>query len=569
MSRQAADTVMSRLAGLLDSGRGGESPVLSRTFRALCALGWMERRLVLPALCVAVALAALALVPPILLAELIDKAFPSRNAAAGVAIGAGIACVAIIDAAFSLTRRMLAVRAGLRLQRAILVPAFATAMRLPLDHKLARDQGLLGRTFEEAERLAQNATEGLIEFCTAAGLIGVLAGALIYVDLPAALAIIAVVGALASLHIVLARRLRTYEAAWFETRSRFWSHIVEAIAYMNTVRFNSAHRFAEERFSERLDQDFAARLRTADLSACLDAAGRLAAGLVVALIALLGGFRVMDGAMSVGDFVLVLSIGGSLAAPVLALLKSFDDMQAATVSLRRLCALAEVNAEDIPLEVAPAQKGPAHLSIEGLRFSYSRNGKPVLAGLSCVFKPGERVALVGPSGIGKSTLASLIFSARRPDDGVVRLGGVPIERIPLAELRQRILVMPHEVDVFTGTVAENISLGASEAGLESIVNAARIAGLDADIEALPKGYDTVLGQGGVELSAGQKQRLGIARSVLRKPDILVLDESTSALDLATEARVLDRLLEHLPATTIIAITHRSSVVERMGRTIEI
>ena len=425
MSRQAADARSTfRLTGLLDSGkRGGESPDLSRTFRALCALGWKQRRLVLPALCAAVVLAALALVPPILLAELIDKAFPSRNGAAGAAIGAGIACVAVIDSAFSLARRMLAARAGLRLQRAMLVPAFATALRLPVDHKLARDQGLLGRTFEEVERLAQNATEGLIEFCTAAGMIVVLASALFYVDLPAAFAIIAIVGALALLHIVLARSLRTCEAAWFETRSRFWSHIVESIAYMNTVRFNSAHRFVEERFSERLDHDFAARLRAVDLSACLDAAGRLAAGLVVAAIALLGGFRVMDGAMSVGDFVLVLSLGGSLAAPVLALLKSFDDMQAATVSLGRLLALAEVYAEDIPLEVTVTEKGPVQLSIEGLRFSFSQDGPPVLAGLSCVFEPGERVALIGPSGIGKSTLASLIFAARRPDDGVVRLGG--------------------------------------------------------------------------------------------------------------------------------------------------
>lgn len=558
------------LAGLLNSGkRGRKNSDLSRTLRALCVLGWMQRHLVLPALCAAVVLAALALVPPFLLAELIDKAFPSRNSAAGLAIGVGIACVAVIDAACSLARRMFAARAGLQLQRDMLMPAFATSLRLPVDHKLARDQGLLGRTFEEVERLAQNATEGLIECGMAAGMIAVLAAALVYVDWQAAFAIVAIVGALALLHIVLARSLRAREAAWFETRSRCWSHIVESIAYMNTVRFNSAHRFAEERFCERLERDLAARFSTIELAAYLDTAGRLAAGLIVAAIALLGGLRVMDGAMSVGDFVLVLSIGGSLSAPVLALVKSFDDMQTTTVSVNRLSALAEAHAEDIPLELDPAQKGPVQLSIENLGFSYSRDGAPVLAGLSCVFEPGERVAVVGPSGIGKSTLASLIFAARRPDDGVMRLNGVPIERIPLAILRQRILIVPHEIDIFTGTVAENIALGARESGLESIANAVRIAGLDAEIGALPQGYDTLLGQGGVDLSAGQKQRIGIARAVLRAPDILVLDESTSALDLATERRVLDKLLEHLPRATVIAITHRSSVVERMERAIEI
>lgn len=558
------------LAGLLRSGeREGPTSDLCWTLRVSCALGWTQRRLVLPALCAAVVLASLALLPPILLAELIDRAFPSRNAAVGIAIGAGIACIALVDAACSLARRMLAASAGLQLQRDMLLPAFATALRLPIDHELARDQGLLGRTFEEVERFALNATEGLIEFGMAAGMLLVLTGALIFVDWQAALAVIGIVGVLASLHIVLARSLRARESAWFDTRSRCWSHIVESIAYMNTVRVNSAHRFAEGRFSERLEQDLAVRLSTVELSAWLDAAGRLGAGLIVAAIALLGGFRVMDGAMSVGDFVLVLSIGGSLSAPALALLKSVDDMQVATVALNRLSALAEANAEDIPMETLRAQKGSALLSIEDLRFSYVRDGTPVLAGLSCVFEPGERVALVGPSGIGKSTLASLIFAARHADDGVIRLGGIPIQKIPLAILRQRVLIVPHEIDIFTATVAQNIALDALETDQAAIVNAARIAGLDADIEALSQGFDTLLGQGGVELSAGQKQRIGIARAVLRRPDILVLDESTSSLDLVTERRVLVALLEHLSRTTIIAITHRSSMVERMGRVIEI
>jgi ABC-type bacteriocin/lantibiotic exporter with double-glycine peptidase domain len=277
----------------------------------------------------------------------------------------------------------------------------------------------------------------------------------------------------------------------------------------------------------------------------------------------------MAGAMSIGDFVLVLSIGGSLSAPVLALVKSFDEMQTATVSVGRLSALAEARVEDIPPAASPAQREPAQLRIENLRFSYVRDGAPVIAGLSCVFAPGERVALIGPSGVGKSTLASLIFAARVPGDGAIRLGGVPIADIPLAVLRQKILVVPHEIDVFTGTVAENIALGAQDAGADRIAHAARIAGLQAEIEALPQDYDTLLGQGGVDLSAGQKQRLGIARAVLRAPDILVLDESTSSLDLATERRVLDGLLRHFSRTTIIAITHRASVVERMGRVIEV
>jgi ABC-type bacteriocin/lantibiotic exporter with double-glycine peptidase domain len=558
------------------SGRRSSSPWPAglpgdrgRTLQVLGTLGWMRRRLVLPALAAALLLAALALLPPLLLAELIDKAFPSRDAAMGLAIAAGIACIALIDAASSLARRLFAARAGLNLQRDMLIPAFASILRLPLDHVLGRDQGLLGQTLEEAEKLAQNATEGLIECGMALGIIAVLTAALVVADWRAASAIIAIIGVLTGLHLALARSLRARETAWFETRSQFWSHIVESIAYLNTVRVNSAHRFAEERFSTRLERDLAARFSSIALSAGLDAAGRLATGLIVAAIALLGGSRVMAGGMSIGDFVLVLSIGGSLSAPVLALVKSFDEMQAATVSVHRLSALARARAEDIPPEMPPARKGPARLDIDDLSFSYAPDGAQVIAGLSCTFAPGERVALVGPSGIGKSTLASLIFAARRADKGAIRLDGAPVAKIAIATLRQRILVVPHEIDVFTGTVAENIRLGIRDVGFNDIAHAASVAGLDAEITALSQGYDTRLGQAGVELSAGQKQRLGIARAILRQPDILVLDESTSSLDLATERRVLDGLLKHLPQTTIIAITHRPSVVERMERVIAI
>jgi len=545
-------------------------PGIGGLLRVLFALGWMQRHLLLPALVAAIALSGLALLPPVMLAYLIDTVFPGAHVAAVIGVGVGIACIALIDAACSLVRRMLAARAGLRMQRQLLVPAFAAVLRLPMDHRLARDQGLLGRTFEEAERLAQGATEGLLEFALAIGMITVLSAAMLYVDAQVGLVVIAIVTILAVLHVALARSLRAREAKWFETRARYWSHIVESIAYADTLRFNSAHRFSEDRFEHRLEGDLSAHLSVIRMSACLDAVGRFAGGLIIAAIALFGGLRVVQGGMSIGDFVLFVSVGGSLSVPVLALVKAFDDFQAMVVSVARFATLTRAPREDLPSSpVAIPKRPPVRLAVRNLRFSYSDGAAPVFADFSCDFAAGERVALVGPSGIGKSTLASLLFAARQPDSGEITLGGVPIGDIPLAELRQRIVVVPHEIDVFTGSVAENIALEPEAAERARVVNAACIAGIDADIRALPRDYDTLLGQGGVELSAGQKQRLGIARAVLRRPDILVLDESTSSLDLATERRVLDSLLDHLGDTTIIAITHRASVVERMDRVIDV
>jgi subfamily B ATP-binding cassette protein HlyB/CyaB len=554
------------LARLLEAGGAGGLP---RLLRVLLRLGWHQRHRMLPALIAALALSGLALAPPALLAHLIDNVFPSRTAMAVIAVGAGLGCIALMDAACAFTRRLLSAAAGIELRRALLEPAFAAVLRLPVDRRESRDQGLLGRTFEEVERLAQGASESLIELVLCLGTIAVLAVAMLIVDPQVGLIVIAIVAGLAALHVLFARALRAREGAWFEARSRYWAHLVEAIAYVATLRFNSAHGFAERRFEERLASDLDAHFAVIRMSAGLDAVGRLAGGLITAAIALVGGLRVIDGGMSIGDFVLFLSVGGSLSVPVLNLVKTFDDFQAMTISVARLSDIAAGQHEDVGGASVQQQSRGARLDVTGLSFRYAGAETPVLQDLWFSLAPGDKVAVVGPSGIGKSTLASLLFGARRPERGAILLDGKPLETIPLGELRRRIVVVPHEIDVFTGSVAENLTIGLPAMGTPDIRKAAAIAAIDADIMRLPQGYNTWLGQGGVDLSAGQRQRLGIARALLLQPNILILDESTSSLDSATETRVLDALLAHCAATTIVAITHRPSVAQRMQRSIVI
>ena len=565
-SAAAAEPDIAWLARLLEAASADGLP---RLLRVLLRLGWHQRHRMLPALIAALVLSALALAPPALLAHLIDNVFPSRTTTAVIAVGAGLGCIALMDAACAFTRRLLSAAAGIELRRALLEPAFAAVLRLPVDRKESRDQGLLGRTFEEVERLAQGASESLIELVLCLGTIAVLAVAMLVVDPQVGLMVIAIVAALAALHVLFARALRAREGAWFEARSRYWAHLVEAIAYVATLRFNSAHGFAERRFEERLASDLDAHFAVIRMSAGLDAVGRFAGGLITAAIALVGGLRVIDGGMSIGDFVLFLSVGGSLSVPVLNLVKTFDDFQAMTISVARLSDIATGAHEDVGgASVAHRSRG-ARLDVTGLSFRYAGAETPVLQDLWFSLAPGDKVAVVGPSGIGKSTLASLLFGARRPERGAILLDGKPLETIPLGELRRRIVVVPHEIDTFTGSVAENLTIGLPATGTLDIRKAAAIAGIDADIMRLPQGYDTWLGQGGVDLSAGQRQRLGIARAILLAPDILILDESTSSLDSATETRVLDALLAHCVSTTIVAITHRPSVAQRMQRSIVI
>ena len=543
---------------------------LGGLLRLLARLALAERRRLFPAVLASAALAALALLPPWLLAQMIDRAFTAASASLAIALSAGLLGAALLDAVLAGMRRLLAAEAGLAIREALLPPAFAAMLRLPANDSLARDQGVLGQTFEEVDRLARGASEEAVEILLGLATAMLLTAAMLVVEAHLGLVVLLLSAGLVALHLTAGRVLRRREAAWFEARSRHWAHLVESIAYTETVRLNGAHGFAETRLGARLSDDIAANRAVVRLSALLDAAGRLAGGLVVAAIALLGGASVIRGGMSLGDFVLFLAIGGALASPLLGLAKSLDELQAMTLSRARLARLAAAAHEPIGYGPPPTRVSrPARFAMEHVTFRYGGAPRPVLEGFSCEVGPGERLALLGTSGIGKSTLASLLFRLRNPEAGRILLDGVPIDAIPLDLLRRRIMWVPHQVDVFSGSLAENIAIGQPGADRTAIAHAAESAALAADILALPGGYDALLGAGGLDLSAGQRQRLGIARAILAAPDLLILDESTSSLDPGTEARVLDGLEAALPEATILAITHRESVAARMGRVIRL
>ncbi len=205
-----------------------------------------------------------------------------------------------------------------------------------------------------------------------------------------------------------------------------------------------------------------------------------------------------------------------------------------------------------------------HLSLEfrDVWFRYPKakddNAKDrgwALEGISFTAPAGSWVAVVGATGAGKSTLVELIPRLSDPDKGSVLVGGVPVRDLPLAELRARIGFVPQDTFLFSQTIGENIGLGA--ASQDAIVEAARIAQLDETVAELPQGYDTMLGERGINLSGGQKQRTAIARALARDPGIIVLDDALSAVDTETEAAILRNLKQALKGRTAVVVSHRS------------
>ncbi len=210
-------------------------------------------------------------------------------------------------------------------------------------------------------------------------------------------------------------------------------------------------------------------------------------------------------------------------------------------------------------EEIPASGG---IQFRQVSFSYAGSARPALQEADFSVRQGEVVGIIGPTGSGKSTLVNLVPRFYDATSGQVLVGGRDVTQIPTARLRERIAVVPQKALLFTGTIQDNLRWGSKDASLEEIRRAARIACADEFVSKLPEGYDTLLGQGGVNLSGGQKQRLSIARALLKKPRILILDDCTSALDATTEARVLAGILGDVRKTTVLLVSQRISTVMR-------
>jgi ATP-binding cassette subfamily B protein len=204
------------------------------------------------------------------------------------------------------------------------------------------------------------------------------------------------------------------------------------------------------------------------------------------------------------------------------------------------------------------------IAIEDLTFSFPGTDRPVLRDITLRIEPGQTAALVGPTGSGKSTLASLLPRLHEPPPGTVRLDGVDVREIPLARLREAVAVVPQEPFLFSESIAENIAFGVEPGDPDSlrarIAEAAAIARLDKDVEAFPRGYDTLVGERGITLSGGQKQRTALARALVVNPRILILDDALSAVDTYTEEEILSRLRAVMRQRTSIIVAHRISTV---------
>lgn len=280
-----------------------------------------------------------------------------------------------------------------------------------------------------------------------------------------------------------------------------------------------------------------------------------------------GGLRVVHGHITVGTFVAFMAYQMRVLPPLQALMGMYANLATVRVSLRRVSEILDepVEVTEQPAAIAlPAVRGD--IEFDDVTLSFGR-GAAVLEHLSFVARAGDVIAIVGPSGSGKSTIADLLLRLLDPDGGEIRIDGHRLRAVKLEDLRRRVALVDQEPCILHASIAENIRYARPDATDEELATAGRQAALERFIESLPQGYDTIVGERGMALSAGERQRIALARAFLTDPAILVLDEPTAALDTVTERQVVDGYETVMRGRTTIVITHRLDVAGRADRTI--
>jgi len=431
--------------------------------------------------------------------------------------------------------------------------------RHPVGDSLSRLTGDVYGVFTLAEGLLIAPIQQVLTL----GLLGALAW---HLDPQLTLLSLAVVPAMSIFALLLGRRLKRRSRAGREAQSRLMSFVHQTLTAMPLVQAFDAGARNRTQFDSLAEDAVALSQRGALLNSAVGLAAGLSRSAGLAIVVYFGGMRVVAGDLTVGSLLVFLAYARSMHGAGAALLALYAKVKSAEVSLERVSEvfLAKETIIDAP-DAQPLPKlrngSGVHLRLDGVTFGYTLD-RPVLKDVSLEAHVGEILAIIGPTGAGKSTLVSLIFRFFDPWRGRVTLDGTDIRHVQLSSLRAQVAWVPQDPLLLPMTIGENIRYGRPEATNDEVRAAAAAARAAEFIERLPEGYDTVIGQRGATLSGGEKQRLAIARALLKDAPVLILDEPTSALDSETEALLIEAIENLTVGRTTLIIAHRLSTVRR-------
>ena len=360
--------------------------------------------------------------------------------------------------------------------------------------------------------------------------------------------------------VIFAKKVRPFFRISQKKMGELNGKLQDDLSGIHEIQSFGREAYETEQVNEKNFEHVRTMLHALKISAVFHPSVEFVSSLGTVLVVGFGGYLAYREGLNVADIVAFLLYLSLFYAPVTGLATLLENMQQSLAGAERVVAILEA-----PVEIKNKPNAEELKDVQGevtfdhVAFSYVE-GNPVLRDVSFCCRPGQMLALVGPTGVGKTTVTRLISRFYEPDSGTIRIDGHDIQDVTIESLRQNISPVLQDTFLFNGTIAENIGYARPEASLEEIKKAAQAAYIHDDIEAMEQGYDSVVGERGIKLSGGQKQRIAIARAILRHSPIIILDEATAAVDVETEQHIRKAIAELTGKRTIIAIAHRLSTI---------
>jgi len=506
----------------------------------------------------AMAMNVLGLASPIFFQLVIDKVLVHHSVSTLWVLAAGIGIALLFESTFGFMRQILTLWATNKIDIRLTRRTFAHLLSLPIDYFETTSAGVVVRHMQQMEKIRGFLTGRM--FFTALDLTALFILLPILFSYSVKLAMVVLMftllisGIVAILVPTFQRRLNDLYTAEGQRQAL----MVETIHGMRTVKALAIEPMQRRAWDQRSANALNQHFRVGQISITGNAVTDFLGKLLPVVIIVIGAQDVFDQTLSVGALIAFQMLSGRVSGPLIALVGLVNEYQETALSVRMLGEVMNRAPEGRSGGLRPELRG--NITFDGVVFRYPGAQNNALDRASFEIKEGSVIGIVGRSGSGKTTITKVIHGLYKIQEGIVRFDGYDAREIDLSHLRRQVGVVLQENFLFHGTVRDNIAATMPEASFEDIVEAARAAGADEFIERMPQGYDTMLEENASNLSGGQKQRLSIARALLAKPRILVLDEAASALDPESEAIFINNLSRIAVGRTVIMVSHRLSTL---------
>ncbi|NOY81800.1 MAG: peptide cleavage/export ABC transporter [Kiritimatiellaeota bacterium] len=524
-----------------------------------------HRKTLIEVLIASVLLNIFGLATPIFTQNVVDKVLTHNNTSMLNMLFIGMLLVLFFRIMVMFVRQYLIVHISMQIDLKMLVAFYRHMLALPLGYFKARKVGDFVSRFGENQKIRAFMTHTALSLMLDVVLLVVYLGMMFYYNTKMAALTMVFIPFVAAVTLVFTPILRRLNIDAFQAHAEADSHLIESITGIDTIKALHAESPVRWKWEDKYIRSMNIDFKLTNAGMMFSAFGDLVGTLSATVLLWFGAHQVMAGALTVGELMAFMALMGSVMVPVNRVIGAWDDIQQTLVSVDRLndvfSAKREFADADAGHSGVPLEDVPCTIEFKDVFFRYGGNDDPyILSKINLKLPAGKSLALVGRSGSGKSTLVKLLARFWDVTEGQILINGVNVRHIDLNCLRRMIGFVLQETFIFNGTVRENIAYGEPEMDFSRVLRAAKMANAHDFVTTLPFGYDTRVGESGVQLSGGQKQRIGIARALYAEPRVLVFDEATSSLDSESEQAIQKNMQGILADKTSIIIAHRLSTV---------